>query len=107
MNIQITERARKEIEKRIQDRQGFLKLYYDIEDCGCSGGVPALQYVKEINQDQDLIVETEYGTVLVEESQKIFFDEEVTIDFSEVMNLFQLKSPVGILNPVMQLELLD
>lgn len=105
MKITITDRAKQAIEKKVEDRSGFLKLYYDIEDCGCAGGVPELLYVKEINEKEDLQVETEFGTMLVEESQTIYFDEVLTIDFSEALNVFQLKSPAGFLNPMMRLTI--
>lgn len=105
MNIKVTERAKTEIEKRVQERAGYLKLFYDMQDCGCAGGVPELQYVKAINEKVDRVVETDFGTVLVEESQQIFFGDDLTIDFSEAMNTFQLKSPGGILNPVMRLDI--
>lgn len=105
MKITITDRAKQAIKKKVEDRSGFLKLYYDIEDCGCAGGVPELLYVKEINEKEDLQVETEFGTMLVEESQTIHFDDELTIDFSEALNVFQLKSPAGFLNPMMRLTI--
>lgn len=104
MNIRVTSRARAEIEKRVENKQGFLKLFYDNTDCGCAGGVPELQYVAAIQEDEDLKVETDFGTILVEESQLLYFDDELTIDFSDSMNLFQLRSPGGILNPVMRLD---
>lgn len=103
MNITITDNAKKELNKQAGDQQGFLKLRYETEDCGCAGGVPTLWFVDSVNDTEDLSFETNDRPVLMEKSNLIFFDDELKIDYSISANSFQLKSPQQILNGRMSL----
>jgi uncharacterized protein YqkB len=103
MKIVITENAAKKIENYRKEKQGFLKLKYDTEDCGCvMCGVPYLWIVSEIDQG-DYEIQTNHGGILIEKSKEVFFDEELTIDFNENAHCFQLKSPNQYINPRMGL----
>ncbi|MFZ7945142.1 MULTISPECIES: iron-sulfur cluster biosynthesis family protein [Bacillaceae] len=98
MEIIITEAAAEKINARVEGREGYLKLKYDTDGCGCAvNGVVALWFVQELDKT-DIAIETNDKTVYVENSKMVFFDEEMKIDFSQSTNCFQLKSPQQILN---------
>lgn len=103
MEIIITEAATEKINERIEGREGYLKLKYDTDGCGCAvNGVVALWFVPQLDED-DKAIETNNRTVYVEKSKTVFFDEQMKIDFSKTTNCFQLKSPQQILNGYMSL----
>lgn len=101
MEITITASAAAKFNEKINGRDGYLKLKYDTEDCGCAvNGVIALWFVPELGTD-DITIETNDRKIYMEKSKSVFFDEKMTIDFSNVTNTFQLKSPQQILNGYM------
>jgi uncharacterized protein YqkB len=103
VEINITAAAVEKINERTEGRKGYLKLKYDTDGCGCAvNGVVALWFVPEI-ADDEIAIETNDRTVYVEKSKMIFYDEQMKIDFSQVANCFQLKSPQQILNGHMSL----
>lgn len=98
MEIVITEKASKKMNEKINGVNGFVKLKYDMEGCGCAvDGVSALWFVSEIDKD-DMAIETNDRTIYMEKSKTVFFDEQMKIDFSNEANSFQLKSPNQMLN---------
>jgi uncharacterized protein YqkB len=98
MEITITRAAAEKIAEKIAGREGFLKLKYDTEGCGCAvNGVAALWFVPEV-EDTDIAIETNSQTLYVEKSKMVFFDDQMMIDFSPSTHWFQLKSPQQILN---------
>ena len=101
MDISITEAAAKKIKERIAGKNGYLKLKYDTDGCGCVvSGVTALWLVNELDSD-DREIKTDIGSIYIEKSKEVFLDENLKIDFSEKANCFQLKSPNQYLNPRM------
>lgn len=103
VEINITAAAAEKINERVNGREGYLKLKYDTDGCGCAvNGVVALWFVTELDSD-DIEIETNDRTVYVEKSKTVFFDEQMKIDFSPSANCFQLKSPQQILNGHMSL----
>ncbi|MDN3016617.1 iron-sulfur cluster biosynthesis family protein [Paenibacillus sp. BSR1-1] len=105
MEITITAEAAGKINERTENREGYLKLKYDTDGCGCAvNGVIALWHVTKLD-DTDIAIETNERTVYVEKSKMVFFDEQMKIDFSKATNCFQLKSPGQILNGHMSLIL--
>jgi uncharacterized protein YqkB len=103
VEINITAAAAEKINERVNGREGYLKLKYDTDGCGCAvNGVVALWFVTDLDSD-DIEIETNDRTVYVEKSKTVFFDEQMKIDFSPSANCFQLKSPQQILNGHMSL----
>ncbi len=103
VEINITAAAAEKINQRVNGREGYLKLKYDTDGCGCAvNGVVALWFVPNLDSD-DIAIETNDRTVYVEKSKTVFFDEQMKIDFSNTANCFQLKSPQQILNGHMSL----
>jgi uncharacterized protein YqkB len=103
LEITITADAAKKINERIDGRDGYLKLKYDTDGCGCAvNGVVALWFIPKLDTD-DVAIETNDRTVYAEKSKMVFFDEQMKIDFSQASNCFQLKSPQQILNGHMSL----
>ncbi|MEH7073931.1 iron-sulfur cluster biosynthesis family protein [Neobacillus drentensis] len=103
MEINITAAAAEKINQRIDGRDGYLKLKYDTDGCGCAvNGVVALWFVPNLDSD-DIAIETNDRTIYAEKSKTVFFDEQMKIDFSNTANCFQLKSPQQILNGHMSL----
>jgi uncharacterized protein YqkB len=103
MQITISEVAGKKISEKTAGRDGYLKLVYDIEGCGCAvNGVPILWFVKEI-EEYDEEIKSNENSIYIDKSQQVFFDETMVIDFSVSTNCFQLKSPGQYINPRMSL----
>ncbi|GLB58090.1 iron-sulfur cluster biosynthesis family protein [Cytobacillus sp. NCCP-133] len=101
MEITVTEKAAEKLSERTAGKDGFLKLKYDIDGCGCVvSGVAALWLVDELDED-DREIKINAGSIYVEKSKEVFLDETLTIGFSEKANCFQLKSPNQYLNPRM------
>lgn len=107
MEIELTAAAAEKINMRTEGREGFLKLKYDTDGCGCAvNGVVALWFVPVL-ADDDIPIETNDRTIYVEKSKTVFFDEQMKIDFSNSSNCFQLKSPQQILNGHMSLVITE
>jgi uncharacterized protein YqkB len=103
MEIIITDPAAAKIKEKTKDVQGFLKLKYDTEGCGCAvDGVAALWFVPEL-EDDDIGIETNAQTIYVEKAKTVFFDEKMKLDYSETTNWFKLSSDQQILNGQMSL----
>ena len=103
MKITISEAAGKKMSEKIAEKNGYLKLVYDIDGCGCAvNGVPVLWFVAEVEAD-DVEVKTNDRSIYVEKDKQIFFDETMQVDFSPSSNTFQLKSTSQYLNPRMSL----
>jgi uncharacterized protein YqkB len=98
MEIMITKTAAEKISEKINGKNGYLKLIYDTEGCGCSvDGVAALRFESELGED-DLLIESNERPIYIEETKTIFFDDKMTIDFLPSSNWFMLKSPQEIIN---------
>jgi uncharacterized protein YqkB len=98
MEIHITDRAKQKIRDKMAGKNGYLKLKYDTEGCGCVvSGIAALWLVSNLDED-DAVVQNNGMTIYIEKSKAIFFDEKMKLDFSELANCFQLKSPNQIIN---------
>jgi uncharacterized protein YqkB len=103
VEIFITEAAADKINEKIAGREGYLKLVYDTDGCGCAvNGVVALWFVPEV-EDDEIAIQTNDRTIYVEKSKTVFLDEQMKVDFSKPTNWFQLKSPQQILNGQMSL----
>lgn len=101
MEINITATAMQKITEKKGEQEGYLKLKYETEGCGCvMSGVTSLWLVSEIDED-DRAIETSIGPIYVEKSKEVFLNDELIIDFSPSNNSFQLKSPNEYLNPRM------
>jgi uncharacterized protein YqkB len=101
MRITITETATNKLQEKISNKSGYLKLKYDIEDCGCAvNGVAALWLERERQESEGEIV-TGSIPIYLEHSKEVYFAEKMTIDYSETSGCFQLKSPNEYLNPRM------
>ena len=101
MKLTFTEKAIEKLESKLVNSNKWLKLKYDTEGCGCVvGGVAALWHVEK-QEDDDLVLETNYRPVLVEKTKLVFFDEEMKVDIVESANCFMLKSANQIFNPRM------
>ncbi|WP_147533865.1 iron-sulfur cluster biosynthesis family protein [Bacillus marasmi] len=106
MQIDISEGAEQKLAERTTGKDGYLKLVYDIEGCGCAvNGVPALWLVKELVGDEAEVETANQRSIYIEKDQQVFFAEKMTLDFSVKANCFQLKSPNEYLNP--RLSLVD
>ncbi|MBA4538197.1 iron-sulfur cluster biosynthesis family protein [Bacillus aquiflavi] len=98
MEITLTKAAIEKLAEKSVEQRGYVKLEYDTDGCECDiSGVTVLSLVNELSDD-DIEVRTNSIPIYVEKSREMYFDEEMTVDFSEAVNCFQLKSPNQILN---------
>ncbi|WP_078545916.1 iron-sulfur cluster biosynthesis family protein [Litchfieldia alkalitelluris] len=103
MEITFTEQAIGKLTERLIDKETLIKLRYETEGCGCVvSGVPTLWIVDQ-QEDDDIIIETNFCSVAVERTKMVFLDEKLKIDYVESANCYSLKSPNQILNPRMML----
>lgn len=107
MNITLTDRAIEEMNKKIGVQKGFLKIQYVTEGCACDSGVPTLWFVPTIDDQTDLLFETNDRPVVIEKSTLIYFDEELKIDFSDTTRTFKLNSPQQIVNAQMSFLMIN
>jgi uncharacterized protein YqkB len=98
MNITITESAAEELNKKIGEQNGYLKIKNVMEGLTCGAGVPTLLFVPSKDNNGDVLFDTNNRPVLMEKAELIYFDDELKIDFSKAVNSFQLKSPQQIVN---------
>ncbi|MFD2679595.1 iron-sulfur cluster biosynthesis family protein [Bacillus seohaeanensis] len=99
MHITFTDEAIKKINEKIDGKEGYLKLKYDIDGCGCvMSGIPTLWYILQPEGIDELTIETNLMPILIEKSKTVFLDKQLKVDFSKTANSFQLKSPAQILN---------
>jgi uncharacterized protein YqkB len=101
MKITVTQTAQEKLKEKTAGKEGYLKLKYDTEGCGCVvSGVSALWLVDGVDSG-DREISTEAGSIFIEKSKEVFYDESMTIDYSSQAGCFQLKSPNQYLNPRM------
>lgn len=98
MEIELTADAIERIKEKTEGHNGYLKLKYDTDGCGCAvNGVTVLWFVPELDET-DVAVKTNSSPIYIEKAKAVFFDDKMKIDFSKSTNCFQLKSPQQILN---------
>jgi uncharacterized protein YqkB len=98
MKVTITKSAAEELNKKMGDQKGYLKIQYEMDGLACGSGVPTLLFVSSKDETEDVLFETSYRPVILEKSQMIHFDDDLAIDYSGSVNSFQLRSPQQILN---------
>ncbi|KHD86037.1 iron-sulfur cluster biosynthesis family protein [Heyndrickxia ginsengihumi] len=98
--ISISSAAERKLKEDILQENSILKLHYDTEGCGCGlDGIPELILIQKNElTTYDRIIDTNCLPVAIENSQFIFFDDQLTIDYAKDTDTFQLKSPSQILN---------
>ena len=104
MYIHITELAKTYIEKQQTGARGkgCCCLHMISEGCGCAvSGVPMLWLTSERTGEWEQLNNSQHLKLYIHIAQKVFFDEEMTIDFNEKANTLMLKSPQQILSPRM------
>lgn len=103
MYIQITEPAASFIKKRQEEHEAReLLLRYDSDGCGCAvSGIPMIWLTSERTGEWEQLQHNQSFKLYIHTAQKVFFDEEMTIDFNEKANTLMLKSPQQILSPRM------
>ncbi|WP_210365651.1 iron-sulfur cluster biosynthesis family protein [Bacillus sp. REN3] len=101
MKIKVTAAAEKKLKEKMAGKPGFLKLKYDIDGCGCAvNGVAAL-WLEDERERNETEIRTDSFPIYIEASREVFFDDEMTIDYSAATGCYQLKSPNEYLNPRM------
>ncbi|WP_347549761.1 iron-sulfur cluster biosynthesis family protein [Pseudalkalibacillus hwajinpoensis] len=99
MKVTFTDKA---IERLEHEPDGYFKLNYDIEDCGCVvNGVTQLIRGNELG-DFNMVLESNFRPVRIQKQYAVFFDESMKIDYLPKYQCFMLKSDNEILNPRMR-----
>ncbi|MFC0523052.1 iron-sulfur cluster biosynthesis family protein [Pontibacillus salicampi] len=98
MKLHITEEAKDQMRRLQPEGKTSLRLFYDIDGCGCGvNGMPIIYFTNEAQTKYDEQVENEDYLIFIDNQQKTFFEPEMTLAWNG--KLFQLKSRKGLLNP--------
>lgn len=94
MQIHVTDAAKHTLQQAMDANPGKkAQLRYDAEGCGCAvSGVPTIWLADELTGQCEAI-ETNGLPLYIQTSQKVFFDEEMTIDYNEKAKTLVLKKP--------------
>lgn len=103
MKIVWEETAIERLQAMTEGKEGFVKLIYDSEDCGCGDdGVTTLWYISEPEGNEEE-VDSNIGPVLVDKDKTVYMADEMKIVWVEDYNSFRLSSSSGIINPFMKM----
>ncbi|MEI7024377.1 iron-sulfur cluster biosynthesis family protein [Paenibacillus sp. y28] len=103
MNITYSEPAITQIERQAGDKPFELKLVYDSEGCGCSVSGVATLWLVEPGDTKDLKAGGTPFEARYEQRHEIFFDHELSVDFTPERQSFVLKSSSQIYSNRMRL----
>ncbi|KXZ22023.1 hypothetical protein AXI59_11735 [Bacillus nakamurai] len=104
MQIHVTDAAKETLHLAMDANPGKkAQLRFDAEGCGCAvSGVPTIWLAEELTGECERI-ETNGLPLYIQTSQKVFFDEQMTIDYNEKAKTLALKSPAQMLSPRMSI----
>jgi len=105
MNITITERAADKLLSTMDPQSTALKLLYDTDGCGCAvNGVPMLYPLDRTEPaEEEETAAAAPVAIFFETRQKVFFEEQLTLDFHPEKKVFVLKSDNQYYNPSISL----
>ncbi|WP_019241773.1 MULTISPECIES: iron-sulfur cluster biosynthesis family protein [Bacillus] len=102
MKITWNEEAKKRLDALIDGKEGYVKLIYDSEDCGCGDDeITTLWYIGEPEGNEEWI-ESNIGKMLVDRDKTVYLEDEMEIAWVKDYNCFRLKNSNGIINPFMK-----
>lgn len=110
MELCLTRAASKQMFKQ-KDENGYLKLVYDAEGCGCiMSGVTGLWLVQVLEDDDTEIRLTEDSqpspwTIVHEKRHSLFFEERLILDYTPHTQHYKLFSNNQIYN--MRISIID
>ena len=90
MNIQLNTLATDRLFRFLGDKPGHLKLFYDVEDCGCNG-VLVIQIV-DAPYPTDIAAQGEPFSFLVDAKQEPLFDDVMRLEADAEFPVFKLTS---------------
>ena len=67
MEVTITKSAAEELNKKIGDQKGYLKIQYVTEGLACGAGVPTLLFVSSRDETEDVLFETILSSCVIGE----------------------------------------
>lgn len=94
MRIEFNERTEQKLAQRLGEQPGSIKLFYDVQDCGCNG-VLVLQIIGK-PYATDLPVEANRFSFVVDAKQEAQFDPVMRLEADETFPTFKLTSDGGI-----------
>ncbi|GIP41568.1 hypothetical protein J45TS6_00270 [Paenibacillus sp. J45TS6] len=81
MKIKVNKAAEELLKKKLGDKPGVIRLFYDTEGCGCVvSGVPAFHIVSN-TEVLDITIESNVPelTFILDGSKAVFFEEELIL----------------------------
>lgn len=90
MKITFDKLTEERLLNHLGDRPGYLKLFYDVEDCGCNGMV-VIRIVDEPYRT-DIHVEAAPFAFLIDLQQESLFDQEMRLTAEPNYPSFKLSS---------------
>ncbi|MFK7691933.1 iron-sulfur cluster biosynthesis family protein [Paenibacillus sp. HJGM_3] len=107
MQITLTQAAREQLGQELAAKSPeapiALKLAYDAEGCGCAvDGVTALWLVDGPEPD-DRVAGGSAFNILYDKKHEVFFEDELTVDYSDARRAYTLRSKQQTYNSMMRL----
>ncbi|MCY8514891.1 iron-sulfur cluster biosynthesis family protein [Bacillus atrophaeus] len=104
MQIHLTDTAKQTLQQAMVANPGKkAQLRFDAQGCGCAvSGVPTIWLSEQLTGECEQL-ETNGVPLYIQSSQKVFFDDQMTIDYNEKANTLALKSPAQMLSPRMSI----
>lgn len=78
MRIEMNAYTEQKLREKVGASPGFLKLFYDIQDCGCNG-VLVIQIVDE-PLAADIRIQEQPFPFVVDRQQRLLFDETMRVE---------------------------
>ena len=99
MKVTLTKSAAEELNKKVGNQKEYLKIQYETNRLYSGSGIATLLFVSSKDDTEDVLFETSYRqSYWMEKSQMSHFDDDLTNDYSDSDNSFQLRSPQQIIN---------
>ncbi|OKP93935.1 iron-sulfur cluster biosynthesis family protein [Paenibacillus sp. P32E] len=102
MQIQLDQVTTGRLEENLGGKPGYLKLFYDTEDCGCNG-VLVIRIIDRPS-DTDIVFQNEPFVFVCDRQQESLFDPTMTLQAEENYPSYKLTSPSGLFSSNLRIK---
>ncbi|CAJ1314727.1 iron-sulfur cluster biosynthesis family protein [Paenibacillus sp. PK4536] len=92
VKVNVTPQAEQYLARKIGDNKAVIRIFVDNEDCGCTGGIPALRLIDEPGK-RDTVIESNVLTLTMHQSGESYYDDdELTLSTDDAGSSLRLSS---------------